>query len=210
MHVYFLPITSDYTAADAGLLDFISAERRAQIARYPKNDSKKLSLYAALLTRMILSKISDIPVSELRFSRPKNKKPVLLNDPSVHFNISHTKGGILCGFASDHLVGVDIEAIQEIRRGVVRKTFHPEEIVRLGQNDIVFTKIWTRKEAYTKWLGTGIACDLTAINTLSEELSVRLKTWQEGSFICSACGNLAEFQKSTVTEDAILQFYSSL
>lgn len=212
MHIYYLPITSDFTPADTALIPFVSDRRQAQIARYPQDKSKKLSLYAALLAQMILSQMTGIAVSQLRFSVTQNKKPVFLNDTSILFNLSHTDGGILCGFSLISPVGVDIEAIRKPHPGVIRKTFHPAEqnYWNTQNTDIAFVEIWTRKEAYTKMLGTGIACELTKINTLSDELSADLKTWREDSFICSACGDLSEFQKTEITAMDIRQFYSSL
>lgn len=210
MYIYYLPVSADYTCADTGLLPYVSSERQARIKRYAHDHSKKLALYSALLTRMVISRFSGITPSRLRFSCTDNQKPVFLNDPSIHFNFSHTNGAILCALSCESPVGVDIEPLREQHAGVVRKAFHPEERAALEQKVCSFVEIWTRKEAYTKMLGTGIACELTAINTLSNELSAALKTWQEDSFICSACGDLTEFQKIRMTVTDIRKFYHSL
>ncbi len=65
-------------------------------------------------------------------------------------------------------IGVDIEALPE--REIVDEVsalLHPEERREIcsaapGEQVAAFTRLWTRKEAYLKGIGLGVATDLAA------------------------------------------------
>lgn len=193
MQIYCLPITSLWCKIDDQLLKSVSSQRQEKIMRYIFEADKKLSLYAALLTRLSLSLATGIPASELIFSIENNKKPLLLSTSDYQFNLSHTKGFILCGISNDGMLGVDVEKNVSAPIEVMEQVFHSEEIQYVknalsSERNIRFYKVWTRKEAYIKKLGTGLTYGLKSYNTLSSSLSSSLYTWQYCNYICSACG----------------------
>lgn len=85
----------------------------------------------------------------------------------VHFSLSHSRGVALLAFA-DVPVGVDIEQLP--RPGVVSEIagqLHPAESRELAelpeeQRPVAFGRVWTRKEAYLKGEGIGLADGLAA------------------------------------------------
>ena len=86
-----------------------------------------------------------------------NGKPFLAESPSIHFNISHCQGGIICA-ASDRPVGVDIETVQfddKLARFVLSEREY-QEVISSEKPDIRFTEYWTMKESKVKLSGTGI------------------------------------------------------
>ncbi len=86
------------------------------------------------------------------------EKPYFRHYPEIYFNLSHCAGLAVC-LLSARECGVDAESIREIRPGVVRKVFSPEEQILLQESaepDKLFTKIWTLKESYVKAIGRGI------------------------------------------------------
>lgn len=87
-----------------------------------------------------------------------------LDDGSVHFSLSHS-GPVALLALSATPVGVDIERRPEpgTVAGVARM-LHPKETAELRALDdtassLAFARVWTRKEAYLKGLGTGLAGD---------------------------------------------------
>lgn len=88
-------------------------------------------------------------------------KPFFVFNKDLHFSISHTKEYIAI-IISDRPIGIDIETRRKYNKLVVDRFFHPKEIELLDRvedsyKEVLFTKIWTLKEAYVKCLGTGIA-----------------------------------------------------
>ncbi|WP_083330258.1 4'-phosphopantetheinyl transferase superfamily protein [Lachnospira pectinoschiza] len=50
-----------------------------------------------------------------------------------------------------------------------------------------FFEIWTKKEAYTKCIGTGLSVDLKSINTLSASINNNIITFTKNEYMCSVC-----------------------
>ncbi|MFI6646830.1 4'-phosphopantetheinyl transferase family protein [Streptomyces sp. NPDC050529] len=88
-------------------------------------------------------------------------------DGGLHFSLSHTHGVALLAFA-EVPVGVDIERIP--KPGVVSDIadqLHPAESRELAElpeelRPAAFGRVWTRKEAYLKGEGIGLAGGLAA------------------------------------------------
>ena len=158
-------------------------ERREKISRF-KHDSDKLrSLAAGLLIHHVTGG-APIVISE-------RGKPYIA-DGSVHFSVSHS--GSYAAIAVDiSEVGLDIEKLPDRdHMRIAERHFHPEELEYLrGAEDSAraFTRVWTRKEAYLKQLGTGIADDLRAFDTVSGELSQRIVSVDMEGYVLSVCAD---------------------
>ncbi|MGW1429751.1 4'-phosphopantetheinyl transferase family protein [Streptomyces sp. NPDC002431] len=92
--------------------------------------------------------------------RDPHGRPGVEGDP-LHFSLSRSGSLSLLGFAAvPH--GVDVERIAELELiDEVTSLLHPlerEELRGLGpaERPLAFTRLWTRKEAYLKALGTGL------------------------------------------------------
>ena len=85
-------------------------------------------------------------------------KPVLRDDPGLHFSLSHSGNAVLCAL-DRHPVGADIEMIH--RRGLehLLTVFSDPErtsIEQAASPELYFTRLWTRKESYLKLTGEGL------------------------------------------------------
>lgn len=216
MHIYCLPILLPWDETDSQLLRLVSPQRQNKIQNYVFETDRKLSLYSALLARLRLSSVSGIPALDLVFGINTSQKPVSLSTPNIHFNLSHTRGFVLCGICAYSTIGVDVEKITIAPIEIMKRFFHPEEIQYVEnapalERDLRFYKIWTRKEAYTKQLGTGLNSDVSAYNTLSSNLSSILYTWRHGNYICSACSKSPNsIEIKYVSESDIRNYFVAL
>ncbi|MFD0019623.1 4'-phosphopantetheinyl transferase family protein [Streptomyces sp. NPDC058382] len=83
-------------------------------------------------------------------------------DGDVHFSLSHTRGVALLAFA-DTPVGVDVEGAPRARTvSEIGDQLHPAERRELAElpqehRPAAFVRAWTRKEAYLKGKGIGLA-----------------------------------------------------
>lgn len=189
MKIYCLPLTDiTWGPSEDALLAFVSDARRARIAKYHMPSAKVLSLYAALLTRKELSHTTGIPAAKLQFCETVNHKPTLRNIPGIDFSYSHTQDFILCAISEKCAVGADVERVKPAPAAVMKRAFCEEEIHYVSHpcfSDERFFEIWTKKEAYTKCLGTGLTTDLHAVCTLSEELSAHFHSFSYDEYVCS-------------------------
>ena len=116
------------------------------------------TIIGELLARYGICHCFGIDASKLRFNVSEFGKPYIVGIP-YYFNISHSGDYIICG-VSDINIGVDIEKMQDIDFGFACDVFSDEEIRRISLESAekkkeLFFSIWTLKESYVKWLGTG-------------------------------------------------------
>jgi len=127
------------------------------------------------------------PLNTPSFLYNEHGAPYLEDGP--FFSISHCKQGIAVA-VSDLPIGIDIEGLRRVDEALVRKTMNLEEQsqITMSQNpEVEFIRLWTRKEAYVKMLGTGIISDMHTILQDANALE-----WQEiadldRGYICTIC-----------------------
>ena len=179
----------------ARLLPLLSEQRREQALAY----KHIFGQYCCLKSYELLEQLLTSSAASCRRSRPLNVHPTptfLYNEHGApylehgpYFSISHSTQGIAVA-VSDTPVGIDIEGMRKLDDGLVRKTMNPDEQSRIAASanpTQEFIRLWTRKEAYVKMLGTGIISDMHAI--LCDTSSVQ---WHEivnpdRGYICTIC-----------------------
>lgn len=203
----------EWNNQDEILLAFISKERKERLLRYRFNIDRKLSLYSALIVYMRAMQQLNVRNTEIQLEKRENGKPFLTDHPEFHFNISHTRSAVLCGFSNEE-VGVDVEKISKAPFDIMKKCFTPSEIelidTKIEENED-FYKIWTKKEAYGKWNGYGIAQDLLSLNTLWPKDKIAFETWQEEDYIFTVCeaGDHVDCIKRKLTEEKIFEYFTN-
>lgn len=140
-----------------------------RIERFYHEIDKNRTLIGHLMARFKLSKVLNKKFEEITFKRTFEGKP-FVDNCDVYFNISHS-GDYVVFLASNHMVGIDIEQIKEIKD--IRKTFSnifsSQELEFILENENEererFYMIWTLKESFIKNVGKGLSFkDLNQIN----------------------------------------------
>ena len=154
-------------------------ERQEKSDAYRVREDRLRSIAGDHLARMGIAAHCGVDPADIRFARTENGKPYAVG-LDIHFNLSHSGDFVVCA-VSDRPVGIDVEQIRTVREKLAQKVCCPEELEYLrgapGWHDPVkgqalrrFFRIWASKEAYFKWLGTGIT-DLRSFNTVPHILS---------------------------------------
>ena len=161
--------TVDRIRAD-DYLALMSDDERERNSRYRFADSRFTDAVTRALARTVLSRYVDLPPTAWRFSRGEHGKPEIdvpgLARP-LRFNLSHSKGFVVCAVTPGRDVGVDVEwteranALEEI----AGRFFSAAEVTAFsalaeGQKKRRFFDYWTLKEAYMKASGEGISLGL--------------------------------------------------
>ncbi len=148
----------------------LSASEREQHGRFVFDHLKHDYLVTRALVRTTLSRYVDVlPVDWVfrinDYGRPAIASPAL--PTSLRFNISHTRGLIVCLVAWDREIGVDVEDLQRTGRTVeiAEDFFSPAEAAALHARPSStqrrrFFELWTLKEAYIKARGMGLSIPL--------------------------------------------------
>ncbi len=102
----------------------------------------------------------------------------------VRISVSHS-GGILAVLLSEEEAGIDVEEIRERQwRRIAAKYFTPDEKKRTDEGGReAFFEIWTAKEAWGKYLRTGL---MPVISREPEGVSIVRVPLREG-YMCSLC-----------------------
>lgn len=144
--------------------------RQKEILKKANIDDRKRSLAGDMLAKKYLSKIYGIPPEKLIFAKGEHGKPYVVNIPA-HFNISHS-GKYTVLAISDRPIGVDIEEIREFSAITARKLFSEDELSYVAGNapsrrkslmQQCFFEVWTAKEAFLKYLGTGLSGGMNSL-----------------------------------------------
>lgn len=121
-----------------------------------------------------------------------------------HFNLSHCKGMAVCIFGKGEN-GVDIEKSGRYNPRIVKRIFTADEAEKLAllseeQKPDYFLRIWTRKEAYGKAMGTGVFTGLSGVDVEKEIEGFYSRTTEIDGYILSAFSRFSEDISGEITE----------
>ena len=164
--------TSDAAANDATL----SADERARAQRFASDELRRLFIRGRVAVRDILSRYLDARApDELRFAYNPYGRPRLLDGRGLGFNFTRSGPLALCAVARTREVGIDLEEVRGIPEAgsIVTRFFSVRERELLAKLDApldsasfneAFYAGWTRKEAFIKALGLGLAQPLDSFS----------------------------------------------
>ena len=145
----------------------MAPERREKTDAMRRDDHRKASVAADHLARTMIAEACGVDAASIRFRKDENGKPHEVGLP-IHFNVSHSGDFVACAVDTSP-VGIDIEQIRSIRPALVKKVCTEAEraYVEDQEGDMLvrFFEVWTSKEAWFKYIGTGIT-DLKSVDTL--------------------------------------------
>lgn len=203
--LYYLPVDGSFDdEIFRWLFSFVSVDKQKQVIKLNNVLSKKLTLYAEVLIRIIACNDLGVQNTEITFLRNDYGKPKISEYPEYHFNISHTNKCIIAAF-SNYPIGVDIEKVSKPDIRIAERFFTAAELKHIlrqdsGQNER-FYEIWTKKEAYIKYLGKGFFMPLSSFNVLSKDLSVYISNIRKEDYMISVCSENQNYSIYDLTEE---------
>lgn len=148
-----------------------------------------------------------------------NQKPFLLEAPHIDFNISHTKGLVVCAIGNRN-IGIDAELIRPFEERLLRRVCsNKEQDYVLEVDDIQvreerFFRLWTLKESFVKAIGRGIAFPLKDISFTIEENGI-IKSSVQGfkyaqvkvsqKYILSVCMSDLSMEERIMTYEEVFE-----
>ena len=150
-----------------------SPERRCRADRYLQWKDSVRCIIAEALLRCTL----DTPVYTVE--KTTLGKPYIKGNDDFYFNLSHSDSWVVIAWG-DSEVGVDVEKIKgaEGKEEIALRFFSQEEQKYVFEKkeymQMRFYEIWTGKESYLKYLGTGLQKDMASFSIFSLESEVRL------------------------------------
>jgi 4'-phosphopantetheinyl transferase len=154
------------------LAALLSDDERERAARFHFASHRQQFEVARGLLRWLLGHYTGVAPEALRFALGSAGKPALAGAAvasGIGFNLSHSGGRALLGVARGMAIGVDIEAVRAVpeSEAIANSLFASTEVEALRNLPAErrvdgFFACWTRKEAYVKAVGGGLAVPLHA------------------------------------------------
>lgn len=148
--------------------NLLSDDETKKQQRYKFSHDRHDALITRAFVRDLLAYYADVGPSDWRFDKGEKDKPEIVNPPlPLRFNLSHTKGLIICAVTLEDDIGCDVENTTRNNDvlSIANRFFSPSETKELFslpeeyQRDRFFD-YWTLKESYIKAWGLGLAIPL--------------------------------------------------
>lgn len=169
-------------------LDSLPIWRKYRTLRLKKIEDRKQSVFAFFLLEFALNYeycISEVP----EFIFTSFGKP-FFKDLNIYFNLSHCKDAVACA-VSEHEIGIDIESISHFDPNVAKRVCLKSEydfLMNHRDRDKEWTRLWTMKEAVSKWYGSGLSHPLKDIYL--DEFEIDSFFCDQNRYICSICNGV--------------------
>lgn len=154
----------------------LTDEERQRAECMVSEDVRNTFVASQSALRALLSGYTGKPGRDLEFAREQHGKPVLASSRAVEFNLSHSGDWGVIAVATVQ-VGVDVELVRPQRptSALARRflTDGERELVRIRaaqHGEAAFFIAWSRKEAYLKAAGFGLAAPFGRVDSSPERL----------------------------------------
>ena len=160
------------------LEETLSRDELIRGAKYYFKQDRQHFIAARGILRNILSHYLHVNPAEIEFSYTPHGKPFLshlIDGKGLSFNLSHSHDLALFAYTFNRKIGVDVEYIQNNFewRDIAERFFSSEEksaLQSISENVRYkeFYTYWTRKEAFLKSIGVGLAVDPKDLNVIKQ------------------------------------------
>jgi len=187
-------ITEDDIKKEAASLPLSFCEKNSVFISEITSKKHRPSVYRSLSALNLLVSLLPQDITLPILKRSENGRPYFENIKNVDFSISHTDSLAVCALCQSQditpRIGIDAEEIYNKDPVPLAERFFAvgEKKYFYGSDskEKTFTEIWTKKEAYIKYLGTGLSTPLTSFDTTTD-LGVHFETFRHRGNIVTVC-----------------------
>lgn len=166
----------------------LSGQERERAEKFTFADKYEEYVVTRGLLRQALAHVLRQDACTFEFDYSSSNKPYLsrkYNDQQITFNVSHSHGQALVAISVDRNIGIDIEKVRadvEYEKLALRFFSVAEQKALMlyprEERAAAFFATWTRKEAFVKAVGKGIAFGLSEfdVNISPKEAPLMLAT----------------------------------
>lgn len=186
----------------------LSSDEQKRAAHFRADRAQHGFVISRVFLRSVLAQYLNVEPEMICFRYGPHGKPALEAHSPLRFNLSHTTGMALLAITNNREIGVDIESIRSLSQAddIVVHYFAPGEIAVFNvlpeqEKSEAFFRCWTRKEAYIKARGDGLAMPLDSFDvSLARGEPARLLRVEN---------ELAELERWTLSDLNIAEDYAA-
>ena len=146
------------------VFDKFPSDLQTQIVKLNRTEDRNRKLLGRMLLIEAFKFLEiDCQLNEMLYS--SRGRPYF--NSSFDFNISHSGSVVVCAISKVHKVGIDVEEIKSVPLNDFKNHFGKidwESIINSPQPYKTFYDLWTKKEAFLKANGIGLAVELKTID----------------------------------------------
>ena len=140
-------------------LPYLDDKRRSRIRRLRLPLKRAQCAAAGLLLTHLLGENGNAPT----LVYGANAKPYLADKSDIFFSITHSDKWVFLAIA-DCEIGIDAQMPRKVCPRLAARSTSPEELAWVKENtEPHFTRLWTMKEAYLKYTGTGLTVPIREV-----------------------------------------------
>ena len=154
-----------------------------------------LKVSLEIILRYVVVNKYDINNDNLNISYNKYKRPYL-NIENIYYSNSYGENCAII-FISNNNIGVDIEKLKLPNINLAKKFFTNKEFNYVFESYNLqkqrFFEIWTKKEAYIKYIGTGFYTKINSFDVINSKYSKLFNSFILNNHMVSICMNSKKF-----------------
>lgn len=165
-------VCADISSADERIYESLyekaSPLRKHRADRYLRQEDKLRCVTAAALLRIKLGLEDD------QIEKNELGKPCIRERKDLYFNLSHSGRYVVLAWGETE-VGVDVQRHDPATntQAIGKRYFAADEQQYAGQDVLRFYEIWTKKESFLKYTGSGLRKNLHSFSVLAQEPKLR-------------------------------------
>lgn len=145
--------------AVAHALPYLDDKRRSRIRRLRIPLKRAQCAAAGLLLTHLFGENGNAPT----LVYGANGKPYLADKPDTFFSITHSDKWVFLAVSGSE-IGIDAQMPRKVCPRLAARSTSPEELAWVKLNtEPHFTRLWTMKEAYLKYTGTGLTVPIREV-----------------------------------------------
>jgi 4'-phosphopantetheinyl transferase len=191
LHLWSVDLDAE---TEADFRPLLNAQEQDRAARFHFPRDRRRFVVCRGLLRKLLAFYTGTSAEQIEFAcNPFGKPALQFARSALHFNLSHSGPLALLAFSRAQEVGVDLEQIRPIpeEAEIASRFFSSQEAESLNElppeeKMAAFFRCWTRKEAYLKASGHGLATPL-------DSFSVSLKPGEPAALLSIQIGEASSW-----------------
>jgi 4'-phosphopantetheinyl transferase len=184
VHVWCAPLDRPN---EGQLFDILAVDERARATRYRFERDRRRFVVGRGLLRVLLGRYLEIAPERIDIRYKSAGRPYVAAPEPIQFSLSRAPELVLYAFAKNRPIGIDVEQIrdQPDALSIAERFFSRHESAALralpaDRQAVGFIDCWTRKEAYLKARGEGLATPLNRFEVSLEPGAPARLQWVAG------------------------------
>lgn len=213
LEIFASTLKADFDDTDyARAMQLIPEDSALRLSRFRFREDAFRSLFGELLIRQWCAKRFGMDCREVPIERGNFTKPYI-RGVQADYSIAHSGDWVVCVVSTNQRVGIDLEQMKEIDLCVAERCFSEHELADLLElpapaRTPYFYALWTLKEAYVKYLGTGlltpldsfsfaVSADSIALTDPAREALPAFRRYElAAGYACAVCAENGGFPKT--------------